>query len=588
MRRRTNGPLGVLAGLILCMAVLGCVPPPVPRIDTAAGGPGAAARAVSEGARYMIAAANPLAAEAGLEILRAGGSAVDAAIAAQMVLTLVEPQSSGIGGGGFMLHYAAGTGEIAAYDGREVAPASARADMFLDPAGKPRKFFDAVVGGLSVGFPGLLRMLEMAHREHGSLPWARLFEPAIGLAQAGFAVSPRLHDLIARDKHLKTFKPTAAYFHDAAGKPLEVGTRLRNPGLAATLRTIARDGAGALYEGPIARDIVATAVGAPRNPSGMTVADMASYRAVKRDPVCLLYRMWLVCGMPPPSSGGITTLQTIGLLQDFDLAALKPVSAAAVHLIAEASRIAFADRNTYIADPEFVPVPTDGMLDPGYLSLRASEIAADGTIGRALPGMPGTTSSGPRAAHEGPEGLSTTHLSVIDANGNAVSMTSSVESAFGSRLMTRGFLLNNQLTDFSFVPEKDGALIANRAEPGKRPRSSMAPTIVLDGSGKVVMAVGSPGGSRIIGYVAKTLIAVLDWSMDMQSAVGLPHFVNRNGPTDLEEGTPAASLKAPLEALGHKINIRTLTSGLHGIRVTPRGLEGGADPRREGIAIGDP
>ena len=537
--------------------------------------------------RHMIAAANPLAARAGLDMLRAGGSAVDAAIAAQMVLNLVEPQSSGIGGGGFLMHYAAESGAIDAYDGRETAPAAASSTMFLDDQGKPRKFYDAVVGGLSVGVPGLLRMLEMAHREHGRLPWPKLFEPAIALAEEGFAVSPRLNRLIARDKHLKTFEAARAYFHDADGLPRVVGGRLTNTALADTFRRIAEGGADAFYGGPIAADMVGTVGGATRNPGGLVKSDLAGYRARKREPVCLFYRKWLACGMPPPSSGGISTLQILGILQRFDMAALKPGSARAVHLIAEASRLAFADRNTYIADDDFIPVPTAGLLDPGYLDLRAQDISAKRSLGTAFPGMPGAGAGLRLAPDPAPGGASTTHLSVIDKNGNAVAMTSSIENAFGSRLMVRGFLLNNQLTDFSFAPEKDGAPVANRAEAGKRPRSSMAPTLVFDGTGKVVMAVGSPGGSRIIGYVAKTVVAALDWGLDIQEAIDLPHFVNRNGRTDLEEGTSIEALKGELEALGHEVSIRVLNSGLHGIRVTPTGLTGGADGRREGVAVGD-
>lgn len=535
----------------------------------------------------MIAAANPLAAQAGLEILRAGGSAIDAAIAAQMVLNLVEPQSSGIGGGGFLMHFSAKTGEIAAYDGRETAPAGATPEMFLDANGQPRKFYDAVVGGLSVGVPGLLRMLETTHKEHGRLPWARLFEPAIKLAENGFGVSERLHTLIAGDKYLKTFADTAAYFHDDAGNALPVGHRLVNKPLAETFREIAANGADAFYVGPIARDIAATVRGATRNPAHMDAADLAGYRAVKRKPVCLFYRQWLVCGMPPPSSGGITTLQILGLLQGFDLAAMKPLSAESVHVIAEASRLAFADRNTYIADPDFIPVPTDGMLDPGYLELRAGAISTDHSIGPAFPGMPGLAGSERRAPDTATGGVSTTHLSVIDDDGNTVSLTSSIEGVFGSRLMTHGFLLNNQLTDFSFLPVKDGAPVANAVKAGKRPRSSMAPTLVVDPQGRVVLAVGSPGGSRIIGYVAETLIAALDWKMDIQAAIDLPHFINRNGRTDLEKGTRAEALAPALVVLGHDVNVRELTSGLHGIAAGGDGLTGGADPRREGVALGD-
>jgi gamma-glutamyltranspeptidase/glutathione hydrolase len=537
--------------------------------------------------RHMIAAASPLAAQAGLEMLRAGGSAVDAAIAAQMVLNLVEPQSSGIGGGGFLVHFNAKTGDIAAYDGRETAPAAARPDMFLRDDGTPMKFYEAAVGGLAVGVPGLLRMLEAAHRENGRLPWATLFAPAIKLAEDGYAMSELLNAMVARDANLKTFIGAAAYFFDADGQARPAGTMLTNRPLAETLRRIARGGAEAFYTGLIAHDIVRAVEKARVNPGTLRMADLAAYKARKREPVCLFYRVWLICGMPPPSSGGITTLQILGILQAFDLGSLTPMSGKAVHLVAEASRLAFADRNTYIADPDFVPVPTAGMLDPGYLSLRAGEIAAWRSLGKAQPGMPGVETGNRHTPDDPARGVSTTHLSVIDANGNAVAMTTSIETTFGSRIMVRGFLLNNQLTDFSFRPEREGGPVANRLQPGKRPRSSMAPTLVFDGQGRVVMALGSPGGSRIIGYVAKTLAAALDWKLNIQAAIDLPHFVNRNGATELERGTPLEALVPALEALGHKVTVRRLTSGLHGIMVTEDGLTGGADKRREGVAMGD-
>ena len=542
--------------------------------------------------KWMIATANPLAAEAGRQILRQGGTAIDAAIAAQMVLNLVEPQSSGIGGGGFLLHYNTKTGEIAAYDGRETAPAGARPDMFMGPDGKTRKFYDAVVGGASVGVPGLLRMLEMAHRDNGRLPWNTLFETAITLANDGFEVSERLHGLIARDKYLKTFSPTADYFYDSTGAPLPVGHRLKNPKLAKTFELIAIQGANAFYEGELAQTISKTVASASLNPGNLSLDDMKNYQAKKRDPVCLFYRQWLVCGMGPPSSGGISTLQTLGILQYFDLASMKPKGndlpdAKTVHLIAEASRMAFADRAVYIADPDFIPVPTAGMLDPGYLELRAAEILPGKANTPAPPGMPGLSGAWNFAPSGDAPGISTTHLSVIDGDGNAVSMTTSIENAFGSRLMTDGFLLNNQLTDFSFNPENDQGPVANAVEAGKRPRSSMAPTLVFDGSGKVVMAIGSPGGSNIIGYVAKTLVAALDWDYDIQKAIDLPHFTNRNGPTDLELGTDLTELKTSLESLGHTVRLRAMTSGLHGIRIRDGKLVGGADYRREGVALGD-
>ncbi|MFQ6017176.1 MAG: gamma-glutamyltransferase [Kiloniellaceae bacterium] len=533
--------------------------------------------------RQMVAAAHPLAAEVGRDVLRAGGAAVDAAIAAQLVLNLVEPQSSGIGGGGFLLHYQAASGEIAAYDGRETAPAAATTGLFLKPDGEPMGFWEAAVGGRSVGVPGLLRMLELAHRAHGRLPWATLFKPAIELAEKGFAVSPRLHELIARDKHLKTFPGPAGYFFDETGTARAVGSVRKNPAFAKTLRRIAREGADALYRGPIAAEIVATVRGAAKNPGRLSLEDLAGYRAKRREPLCGPYRAWRVCGMGPPTSGGVAVLQILGILEHFDLAAFEPNAAGAVHLIAEASRLAFADRNRFLADADFVDVPVARLLDPAYLKRRAGFISPDSSLGKAEPGLPAQQAPAP----DRPEPPSTSHLVVIDAAGNAVSMTSSIESAFGSRLMAGGFLLNNQLTDFSFRPEVAGRTVANRVEPGKRPRSSMAPSLVLDRRGRLVMAIGSPGGSRIIGYVVKALVASLDWGLDIQAAIDLPNAVNRNGPTDVEEDTAAARLAPRLEALGHEVRVRKLTSGLHGIAVTPAGLVGGADPRREGVALGD-
>jgi gamma-glutamyltranspeptidase/glutathione hydrolase len=534
----------------------------------------------------MVVAAHPLAAAAGREVLRAGGGAVDAAIAVQMVLTLVEPQSSGIGGGGFLLHFDAGTGKTIAYDGRETAPAAAQAAMFLDGAGAPRAFDDVVVGGLSVGVPGLLRMLEMAHRDHGRLPWAKLFQPAILAAENGFPVSPRLHGLIAADKHLATQEQARRYFFSPDGAPLATGSVLVNRPLADALRRIADGGADAFYEGTIARDIVRAVRTAPRNPSVMRESDLAGYVAKRRDAVCLPYRKWEVCGMPPPSSGGLATLQILGLVERFDLARLAPSSLLRIHLIAEASRLAFADRNLYVADPDFVPVPVAGLLDAAYLAERSGAISPHSSLGRAEPGRPaGAVVHGEpveeRLRH------STSHLSVVDAEGNAVAMTSSIEDAFGSRLMVHGFLLNNQLTDFSFLPHDGGNAIANRVEAGKRPRSSMAPTLVFSREGRLAASLGSPGGSRIIGYVSKALIAVLDGGLGIQEAISLPNFVNRNGPTELEAGTHVVAARADLERLGHQVVVNELVSGLHGIVVTSAGLEGGADPRREGVAIGD-
>ena len=535
---------------------------------------------------HMVVAAHPAAAEAGRDMLRAGGSAVDAAIAAQLVLGLVEPQSSGIGGGAFLLHYAAKSHDIAVYDGRETAPASARPDMFLDRDRKPKGFFDAAVGGASVGVPGVFRMLELAHREHGRLAWATLFEPAIRVAEQGFLISPRLAGQIADDRHLKTFAEARAYFYLPDGSPKPAGTRLVNPAYAEVLKIVARDGAGAFYDGPVAAAIVAAIQGAPTNAGGMTRADMAAFRATKRQPVCGPYRVWLVCAPPPPTSGGIALLQILGVLQNFEMARLEPNSIDAAHLIAEASRLAFADRNAYVGDPEFVDVPVAALLDPRYLKRRADGVSPVRSMGRAQPGQLAALDRG--MGHADSEfAVSTSHLSVVDSAGNAVAMTSSVETAFGSRLMVRGFLLNNQLTDFAFSPTDERGLVANRVEPGKRPRSSMTPAFVFDGQGHLVLATGSPGGAQIIGYVARSVIAALDWTLDAGAVAALPHVVNLNGPTLVEKGTAVEALKAGLEARGHEVQVRDLASGLHVIRVGENGLDGGVDPRREGLAAGD-
>ncbi|WP_299623652.1 gamma-glutamyltransferase [Pelagibius sp.] len=545
--------------------------------------PGEETAAEAEKPQHMVAAANPLAAEAGMAMLRGGGSAVDAAIATAMVLSLVEPQSSGIGGGAFLMHYNGTDRRVMAYDGRENAPQEAGEDLFLKPDGEPMAFWDAVVGGRSVGTPGLLRMLELAHQDHGRLPWADLFAPAIDLAERGFAVSPRLHGLVARDKYLKRYEDTAAYFYDSAGEALAVGTLRKNQAFADTLRAVAEGGADAFYSGPIAVDIVKQVRAAAGNPGVLSYSDLARYEAKRRKPLCAPYRQWQVCGMPPPTSGGVAVLQMLSFLAPFDLAALEPASPEAIHLVAEAGRLAFADRNRFLADNDFVEVPLEALLDPQYLKERAALISPERSLGKAQPGLASQQAHSPAQLNP----PSTSHLSVVDQEGNAVSMTASIESAFGSRLMARGFLLNNELTDFSFRPAVEGRAVANRVQAGKRPRSSMSPTLVLDRQGRFVMAIGSPGGSRIIGYTAKAIVGALDWNLSMQEAISLPNFVNRNGATDLEEGQGLEPAQAALEALGHEVKIRGLTSGLHGIRLTEQGLEGGADPRREGVVLSE-
>ncbi|MEX2615345.1 MAG: gamma-glutamyltransferase [Alphaproteobacteria bacterium] len=532
---------------------------------------------------FMVAAANPLAARAGYDILNRGGSAIDAAIAVQMVLNLVEPQSSGIGGGGFLLHWDAAAKSLASYDGRETAPAAVGEDLFLGPDGDLVDRWDARVGGRSVGVPGVLRMLEAAHRDHGVLPWADLFTPAIELAEAGFDISPRLHRLAGESRHLQRYRAAREYLFDAAGTPLPVGHRLVNRPFARTLRLIAAEGADAFYTGAIAHDIVA-AIATPENPGLMTLADLAGYEAKQRDPVCAPYRLYRICGMGPPSTGGLTVAMILMLLEPFDLKALGARSPAAVHLYTQAARLAYADRNRYMGDADVTPVPAKSLLDPEYLRRRGALIDPEKDMGTAPPGdLPEQAGRG----GETDEQPSTSHMSIVDARGNAVSFTTSIAIGFGSRVMAGGFFLNNQLTDFAFRPRRDGVAHINRAGPGKRPRSSMSPTLIFGPDGELRLAVGSPGGTSIIGYVAKTVIAVLDWDMDIQSAISLPHFANRNSKdTELEKDTAAETYRAALMALGHDIAIRSHTSGLHGIEVTPRGLVGGADPRREGVVMG--
>ncbi|HET6520572.1 MAG TPA: gamma-glutamyltransferase [Geminicoccaceae bacterium] len=536
--------------------------------------------------RFMVVAANPLAARAGYDVLAEGGSAADAAVAVQTVLNLVEPQSSGIGGGAFMLHWDAAAGELGTLDGRETAPMAATPELFLKPDGTPMSFQEALVGGRSVGTPGVLRLLEVAHGMHGRLPWARLFRPAIDLAERGFEVSPRLARLIAEAADLDRYEATRAYFFNDDGTPLRAGQRLRNPEFAATLRLIAAEGADALYRGEIADDIVAAVRGTGDNPGLLAREDLEGYAVKLRDPVCIVYRAHEVCGMGPPSSGGLTVGQILGLLDHFDLRGMG-LGADAVHLFAEASRLAYADRGLYMADADFVRMPTAGLLDPTYLTVRAQLIDRDRAMGKAAPGNPPWRDAALWAPDGSHESAGTSHFSIVDADGNALSMTTSIETGFGSRVMVRGFLLNNQLTDFSFVPEEDGRPVANRVEPGKRPRSSMAPTIVLGERGEPHLLIGSPGGSRIIGYVAKTIVAVLDWGMDIQGAIALGHFESRNDTTDLEAGTDVMRFLPDLEARGHEVNAGERNSGLHGIVIEAGRLTGGADPRREGVALGE-
>lgn len=586
----------------------------------------------------MAVTAHPLASQAAESMILQGGSAVDAAIAAQMMLTLVEPQSSGIGGGGFLLHFDPASGRVDAFDGRETAPSSLDERAFLRADGTPRGFHEAVVGGLAVGVPGLVAMLAQAHQAHGRLPWPDLFIPAIQAAREGFVVSERLHTLVSRDRFLALDPVARSYFFREDGQPVAIGERLRNPALADTLEAIAVRGPAALTEGPIAADIIARVRAHPTNPGVLSHEDLQAYRPIRREALCTPWRRLELCGMPPPSSGGLAVAQILMLfgadpsarlsadapgfgapgsarsgdgtqsaLAGTNTAGREPyrlIDPMGAHRFLEAARLAFADRDRYLADPGFVAIPLAGLLDPVYLTARAALIG-ERAMGLAPPGDPWQRS--PRARASGAvetERDATTHLSIVDPNGRTVSMTSSIEDAFGARLMVRGFLLNNQLTDFSFVGQRDGVPIANRVEPGKRPRSSMAPTLVFDrdpasgGRGAWRMAIGSPGGASIIAYVARTLQLSLVEGVPLQQAIASRHVGNRNGPSEIEliEGEADDGLAQALVARGHQLRRQPMTSGLHGIlRVCEDNatseppacrLESGIDPRREGSARG--
>lgn len=605
--RRTLALAALALGLGACV---GPAPVPRPGDETDSFRPPEAAsgrirKAIAFGARDLVVAAHPLAVEAGVAALAEGGSAIDATIAVQAVLNLVEPQSSGLGGGAFLLHYERARGELAAWDGRETAPAAATPELFLDPDGRALDVAAAIDGGRSVGTPGLLQMLEAVHRAHGKLPWPRLFEPAIRLAERGFPVSPRLASAIAAaaDRLRADGGAAAALFLEHDGRPLPAGRWLRNPELAASLRAVAAGGADAFYRGPLAQRIVDAVRSHPTRPGRLSLADLAAYRAVRRTPLCGVYRLTVrVCGMPPPSSGALTTLQALGLLERFDLARAGPGSLESVHLLTEAFRLADADRAAWVADPDFFAVPATGLLDPGYLRARAARIEPQRTLGAPAAGRPPGAALAVEA--DGSSALpSTSQVSVVDREGNAVSMTTSIEHAFGSLQMVGGFLLNNQLTDFSFRPaDARGRPIANRVEPGKRPLSAMAPTVVFGLDGELEAVLGSPGGPAIIPYVAKTLVGLVDWRLDVQQAVELPNVVTTGATTRLEAGTPLAALRPGLEARGHRVVEQALTSGLHAIVANDAGAggraglfgrdpgagrwAGGADSRREGVARG--
>ncbi|MEI8264787.1 MAG: gamma-glutamyltransferase family protein [Betaproteobacteria bacterium] len=551
--------------------------------------------------RFMVAAANPLATEAGYQVLKAGGSALDASIAVQMVLTLVEPQSSGIGGGAFLMHWDGRA--VQAWDGRETAPAAADERLFLLPDGKPMPFQQAVVGGRSVGVPGVVRMLEQAHRIHGKLPWARLFEPAIRLSEEGFAVSPRLHTQLQSEQALKGASNAAAYFYASDGQPHPVGHRLRNPALAQVFKRLAAGGSEALHAGPIADDMVRRVREHPANPGRLSAADLAAYTPRLREPICTDWRTYRLCGFPPPSSGHLAVLQILGLLDAAGpeapgAGADGPSSAPFVHRYTEASRLAFADRAQYVADPDFVAAPGGrwtSLLDPDYLRARALLIGPQSLKVAPAGQPPGVQRLSHAPQPDQPE-FGTSHISIVDGQGRALAMTTTIEAVWGSRILADGgtglpggFLLNNQLTDFSATPaDAQGRPVANRVEPGKRPRSSMSPTLVFDRrDGHLLMSLGSPGGAAIIHFTAKTLLGTLAFGLDAQRAIDLPNFGSFNGPTVLEKGRFDAATVEALKARGHQVQEIDMTSGLHAIERRGNGWFGGADPRREGVVRGD-
>ena len=532
---------------------------------------------------WMVSVANPHAAAAGARVLSEGGTAADAMVAIQAVLGLVEPQSSGIGGGAFLVWYDSKSGEIITLDGRETAPLAATPRLFQNENGERLKFWDAVVGGRSVGVPGTPALMEAAHKKWGQNSWNSLFSEAIDLADNGFAVSPRLAALVARDaERLGRFSDTAHYFYPNE-QPLVEGYLLTNPAYADLMRRMAKDGAEVIYSGDIARAIIDTVRGAEKNPGVLSLTDLQIYKVKERPAVCVPFRGYQVCGMGPPSSGALTVGQILGLLNQFPPGSSNDPQT--LRLIGDASRLAFADRGRYMADSDFVPMPTKGLLAQDYLSERAKLLNGPDALTEAVPGNPGYSHASLWADDVSLELPSTSHISIVDRFGNALSMTTTIENSFGSRLMTHGFLLNNELTDFSFSSHRNGVPIANRVEPGKRPRSSMSPTIILK-DGRPTLVIGSPGGSRIIGYVAEAIVAHIDWGMNVQAAVSIPHAINRFGTYDLEKGTSLEAMVAPLEELGYKVNLRSLNSGLHAISIEENGLLGGADPRREGIAIG--
>ncbi len=532
---------------------------------------------------WMVVTANPYASDAGANILSRGGTAADAMVAVQTVLGLVEPQSSGMGGGGFLVWYDATSGELTTLDGRETAPFAATERLFQDDTGEPIKFWDAVIGGRSVGVPGMPALIEVAHSKWGKLPWKDLFKRAASLADRGFVVSHRLSGLLATEQQRMSSSIDALSYFFPKGKSLSQGTLLINREYGNLMRRLAEHGSDIFYSGPTASSIVATIRVGNENPGLITLADLANYTIKERPAICTKFRSYDVCGMGPPSSGAIGVGQILGMINAYPVGKMRDPQT--LRLIGDATRLAFADRGRYLADADFVYVPSTELVDEQYLRSRASLLNKNIAIPKVAAGEPIASLSQRRAPNFSIEQQSTTHVSIVDAYGNVLSLTSSIENAFGSRLMTNGFLLNNQLTDFSFKSSSNGVPVANRVEGGKRPRSSMAPTIVLQ-DGKPVLVIGSPGGSRIISYVANTIVAILDWGLDVQKAVSRPHAVNRFGTYEIEKATRLIEIKNSLKELGYDVTERSLNSGLNVILMNNGSLFGGSDPRREGIAIG--
>ena len=532
---------------------------------------------------WMVVTANPYASDAGANILSRGGTAADAMVAVQTVLGLVEPQSSGMGGGGFLVWYDATSGELTTLDGRETAPFAATERLFQDDTREPIKFWDAVIGGRSVGVPGMPALIELAHSKWGKLPWKDLFKRAASLADRGFVVSHRLSGLLATEQQRMSSSIDALSYFFPKGKSLSQGTLLINREYGNLMRRLAEHGSDIFYSGPTASSIVATIRVGNENPGLITLADLANYTIKERPAICTKFRSYEVCGMGPPSSGAIGVGQILGMINAYPVGKMSDPQT--LRLIGDATRLAFADRGRYLADADFVYVPSTELVDEQYLRSRASLLNKNIAIPRVTAGEPIASLSQRRAPNLSIEQQSTTHVSIVDTYGNVLSLTSSIENAFGSRLMTNGFLLNNQLTDFSFKSSSNGVPVANRVEGGKRPRSSMAPTIVLQ-DGKPVLVIGSPGGSRIISYVANTIVAILDWGLDVQKAVSQPHAVNRFGTYEIEKATRLIEIKNSLKELGYDVTERSLNSGLNVIMIQNGSLFGGSDPRREGIAIG--